>query len=119
MVMLYRDNYYYNYNYYYESNFQENPSFFSKVYKTYIIKGDGSETIDATVEAPNSNIMDESKFAIVKNVLYLFGINWRRQIAFLDGCSFSYLSVELIMDPDDGSAALTLQSGNEGFNLRI
>ena len=41
--------------------------------ETYILAGDGSSTTSANVNAPASNYAEGSLFAVVENVLHIFG----------------------------------------------
>ncbi|CAG5114321.1 Oidioi.mRNA.OKI2018_I69.chr2.g8380.t1.cds [Oikopleura dioica] len=94
---------------------------FVDLHNAFIIKGDGSETVQATIDAPNEQFLTDAKHALIKDVLYVFGAyqkidnSFVKKVAFLDDCSFSFLDLELTFPPHSKSSTLTFSSGNEAL----
>ena len=100
---------------------------------SYVFSGDGLTNNSATIEAAGKNYAIDSAFAVVQGQLYIFGgyndyqkvkllkikkyIDFILQIALLEGCSFTELSIRLINEFKYGHAAIEIDNGNKGFDF--
>ncbi|CBY43358.1 unnamed protein product, partial [Oikopleura dioica] len=87
-----------------------------KVDKSYLLSGDGSSQISATINAPENNYANYAAHALVNGKLHIFGGNYdKTKIARLDDCTLNELTVRLNEQREIGHAALSIENGKKAL----